>query len=113
MHPVDEELVVQMRPGGYAGRADITDNLTLANPSAFPYAIGVIRHVRVQRAVAAAMLNDDRMSVTALAPTMHDAPVARGANRCSGRCRVIYASVRPAGAVDRVQAIWIEDRKST
>src|SRR5580692_6974082 len=49
---VDDDLVVQMRPGGEAGRAEKADDLALPNPRPGRDPLGIGRHVIVGRHIA-------------------------------------------------------------
>src|SRR5690606_28232494 len=70
VHPVDAELVVQVRAGGQAGRAHVADHLALGNAVAAPE-LGRARHVRVQRGVALAVVEHHGVAVAALPADRH------------------------------------------
>ena len=61
-HAVDRDFPVQMRAGGVAGRADITDRLPLGNLLADRHRDGA--HMAVERGDAVAMVDDDAVAVT-------------------------------------------------
>src|SRR5262249_37320338 len=97
----DAEFIVQMRAGGEPGHADVADRLALADVLA-DLDRTEMRHVAVQRAVVAAVLDDDDVAVAGLPAAERYSAVAGGVDRRARRRRLVAAPVRTAGAEDRV-----------
>src|SRR3546814_1037681 len=68
MNAGDLELIMQMRAGGKAGCANVANDLTLLYSGSITHTFGKTLHVRIQGAVALAVLDDHRVAIAALAP---------------------------------------------
>src|SRR5690606_18968464 len=100
---VDPEFIVQVRAGGQAGGADIADHRALGHVLALAD-LAEARHVRVQRGVALAVVEDHHVAVaTLLADELHPG-VAGGHDRGAGAGGVVHALVHAHLAQHRVVA---------
>ena len=91
MRAVDAEFVMQMRAGGEAGHADEADGLALRHALA-DFQRRDLRHVSIQRAVVAAVLQDHHVAVAALPTLERDFAFARRMDRRAGRRCVVDAA---------------------
>src|SRR5690606_6532342 len=98
------DLVVQVRAGRRAGRADIGDHLALAHLLPGLPTLGVARQVGVAGLPAAIVAEPDPVAVTAPAARLDRHPVAGGIDRRAGSGAEVDALVHAAIAVDRVPA---------
>src|SRR5690606_24765554 len=89
--------------GRQAGGAHVADHLALAHALSLAD-VGKARHVRVQRGVALAVVEDDRVAIAALAAAELHPGVAGGHDRGAGACGVVNAVVHAHGAKDRMAA---------
>src|SRR5205823_77745 len=98
-----QELVVQVRPGREAGRADVADRLALIHPLPRVQAAGEPRQVTVPRpnAVDVSQLDEVAVSGVIVLDARHD-PVLRGADRSTVGCRDVHAPVEPLAPAQRV-----------
>ena len=103
MLAIDAELVVQVRPGGQAGGTDIADDLALADPLAGAV-LAKARHVRIQRGVAATVIQDHRVAIAALHPGKLHPGIAGGHDRGAGAGGVVHALVHAHAAQYRMTA---------
>ena len=101
-HAVDRDLPVQMRAGGVAGRADITDRLALGDLLAGGDRDGT--HVAIERGDAVAMVDDDTVAITGHSAGRDDrAAVGRNDARAIARADV-HTGVILLRVIDRVVA---------
>src|SRR5690606_31140178 len=100
---VDAECGVPVRAGGQAGAADAADHRALAD--ALPLAdVAEAGHVRVERGVAAAVVEDHGVAVAATPALELHAGVAGGHDRRAGARGVIHALVLAHVATHRMPA---------
>ena len=101
-HAVDRDFPVQMRAGGVAGRADITDRLALGDLLTDGYRDGA--HMAVERGDAVAMVDDNAVAVTGHGAGRDDrAAVGRNDGRAVA-CADVHAGVILLRLIDRVVA---------
>src|SRR5690606_7007729 len=103
VHAVDAEFVVQVRAGGQAAGTDVADGGALADALSGAD-LGEARHVRVQRAVAAAVVEHHGAPVAALPADEGDPRVAGGHDRGAVWRGEVHALVRTGAAQHRVLA---------
>src|SRR3989338_2962645 len=63
---VDSELIVQMRPAGQTGHADIADHLPLCHALATAQSLGETRQMAIHRSKAPLMIDQDDVAITTL-----------------------------------------------
>src|SRR3989338_2469796 len=63
---VDSELIVQMRPAGQTGHADIADHLPLCHALATAQPLGKTRQMAIHRSEAPLVIDQDDVAITAL-----------------------------------------------
>ena len=86
---------MEVGPRCQARLADVTDNLPLFDRTAAFHALPVTGQVGIKSAVFAAMLQDDRLSITALGADVLNCPVTGRLDRRTGGCGIVHSSVRP------------------
>src|SRR5690606_32406657 len=97
-----------MRAGGQTGAANVADDLSLTDSAAGAQALGIRGHVGVQRAVLAAVLDDDGAAIAAFPAVVDDLAVTGGPDRGAGGCCIIDASVRAPDAEFGMQPVRVE-----
>src|SRR5690606_27505335 len=83
---------------------DVTDHLSLRHALA-ALEPGGARHVRVQRGVALAVVEHDRVAIAALPAGRHHARIAGGHDRGAAARGVVHALVHARGAEHRVATV--------
>ena len=91
----DAEFVVEVRPGGEAGAADVSDDLALFDTFPRPDPFREPREVGIQCGVGRSVLQDDGPSISPLTSGEDDPPIAGGFHGGTPRSRVIDPTVRP------------------
>ena len=110
MHPVHQELVVQVRPGGPAGCADVADGLPLAHSLALAQAARETGKVQILGLVALSMLQDEVVAVGGGAGLHDHFAGSGGAHLGAGWRGVVDAEVRHRALPQRVLAAPVEVR---
>src|SRR6185312_4779803 len=99
---VDTRLVMQMGPGGAAGRADLADDLADVDDLAD---LDVdLREVAVPRREAVAVVDFDHIAVAAVAAGAGDAAARGGMHRLAGFTAHVEAGVHRRAMQERVHA---------
>src|SRR5690606_32830311 len=101
---VAPQLIVQVRAGRGAGRADIGDHLALADALAGPQAAGEPRQVSIAGLPAAGVTDADPVAIAAPATGLDDHAVGGGEHRGAARRGEVGALVHAAIAGNRVAA---------
>src|SRR3546814_6430436 len=96
------DLVVQVRPGGAAGGADVADDLALLHAGALGDALGDALHVGVRGLVGRAVAQAHVLPVAAVAAGVVDDAVAGGIDRRAAGGREVSALVLPRVAEERM-----------
>ena len=110
MHAVDQELVVEVRTGGVAGGADVTDHVALGNGFAAARLAREAGQVEILGAETVAVFEEDVVAVRAVAPGDLDRPVPGGQHRRAHRGGVVDAAMRHGPFEQRVAALEVEVR---
>src|SRR5690606_583457 len=110
VYAVDPVFVVKMRACCGAGAAYVADCRALLHSLAVAQTAGEARHVRIERADPAAVLEYDDAAVAALDAYESHPAVARRLDHGAGGRGVIHAPVRPYGVENRVASPWVEVR---
>ena len=103
MDAVDPEFVVEVRPGGHTGAADVSNHRALRDALALAN-IAETRHVAVQRGVAAAVVQHHRAAIAALPPDRLHARIAGRLDGRAGAGGVVHALVHAHAAQHRMPA---------
>src|SRR5690606_30034120 len=101
---VDPELVVQMRAGGPSGGADIADELPLPDAIAFLQPVLEAALMRIKRADAIMVLQDDGVAIAILPAAEIDDAVRCGMDGSAAGRGVVDAFVPAPSAMHRVLA---------
>src|SRR5262249_51540972 len=99
-----DDLVMQMRAGGAAGRADITDDLALTHARAGAHRGDDAAHMRIGRSELGVVADADVIAVGAVPAGLLDHAIARSLDRRAGGRTEIDAFVHGAIAQDRMIA---------
>src|SRR5690606_7547828 len=86
---VDLELLMPVRAGAQAGRADITDTLALRAVAACANGVGVSTRVCIKSLIGLAVLDNPCVAIAALAPDVYYAAIAGCLDRSAGGCSKI------------------------
>ena len=101
---IDQHLVVKVRAGGEAGRADIADDLALAHLLAGGDALAEAQHVAVGGVIAVGMADAHVVAVLALAARLLDDAAAGGEDGRAGRGGPVDAGVHAPLVEQRMEA---------
>src|SRR5262249_3930618 len=94
------DLVMEVRPGGAAGRSDETD--TLAAPDALPLVDEDRVHVSIDRRVTGGMRDCDRLAVIAYPPALYDYAFGRRQDRLVKPSRDVESRMKRSFSGERI-----------